>query len=643
MSHEPHTHTPKELSPLPPSPLPLPSLSPSCSHPASDDDGVNSSAFVTPSSTRPHSPTTAGACLLSEHLVQKQSSVLSNESTIDELCSSLKQLGSDRQQYGALWESHDSHVVQSVDCHMTSSESHTTSSESHMTSADGCTTAPHDSHVIESANGHMTSTEGHVTCAESHMTPPEILLQQVVATTSHKVPPMTEGTEDLTIHHQHDSRVPPICECEPTLHSEVSTTAGVNTGDCKGETEVVDVCGSGTDSAPASPTKPSLQPHNVSTPQSSLTASVGHESTQPSSCSVSNASPQSSSDPTCTPLTSSATSQSPAPSSPPSQLSPSPSPKHIVGDRVAMDTVARLPMTAREPYETDQAISNHTDDDQTVPQEEEDEWPDLHSPVTTEVKVHPQEAHPPHHDIIETDSAPSVIKSPYSLYTNEGGREDVPPLYTSSDTNAEVRVHPFEPHLLNAAAAYPHHTHILPPYPMPWQWMTGPLPTTTLGYNYYGVPYLPPGSFYAGGPQVVWSRFHGGPHVDLPPPPPPFSGPQYGVVYNNINEDSSVKSDKTPPTSVVEMDARSSEDEVESSVGQEEGEEREGKDGEVEEREGEEREKEEGEEEEKEDERWVGECASGDGGEVSDVVLEVGGDCCEDVIIPAHHPLESTW
>jgi hypothetical protein len=82
---------------------------------------MNSSAFVTPFSTRSHSPT---YILEEQHLVQRQNSVLSNESSIDELRLSLKRLSQDRQD--GIQASHDSIVIQCTEDHMTLDGGHMT-------------------------------------------------------------------------------------------------------------------------------------------------------------------------------------------------------------------------------------------------------------------------------------------------------------------------------------------------------------------------------------------------------------------------------------------------------------------------------------------------------------------------------------
>ena len=298
------------------------------SHPASDDDGVNSSAFVTPFSTRSHSPTGG---LLEELSVQRKSSVLSNESSIDELQLSLKRLSEDRQ--SDLLESPDSRVIQ--------------------------------------PNDHMTSDRDDVTTAETQQTAKEI--PSAIATTDSQSSSIAQG------------RVPTgdaveQVENHGTNHlNDVCDTTGVQAHVCKGKQQhQVEESDAGNSGIPDSPVELSCHPLPVAPTlsPSRLSVSATAHPVPPCSSSGSGTSSPSPSTP----------SQSPALSTP--SPSPSPSPLTVTGN-----TVTRLQSDDRMQvrYETDQSrIADVTNNDATAAQE--DEWPDLHDLSTNEVRVQP---HPP--------------------------------------------------------------------------------------------------------------------------------------------------------------------------------------------------------------------------------------------------------
>lgn len=444
------------------------------SHPASDDDGVNSSAFVTPFSTRSHSPT----CLLEDNSTQRQDSVLSSESSIDKFHLSLKRL-SDDQQVG-LQESPDSHM---------------TGADNHMT--------PENTQTNTETPRH-TGMESHVTTATTETS--------------------TSNVEEI----KHSDSM------------EEAVAADVSTGE--GRLQVSD---SGNSSAPASPAKSSHHP----LPMTVLSLSVPARVVAPSSSSGSEPSPHSS---VCSqstrPHSPSTPSQSPEPSTP-SRVSPSPSPTSLT---VAGDTVHNK--------ETDQSgVSTDT----LAPQE--DEWPDLHVTPTSDVRVQPEEPHPPQDNVNEPDRN-WPLDSQYVTPSDEGGRCEG----SDSHPSVEFGGHPLEPHPQNAAAAYPHM--IPPPHQYGLRWFGHPLPPTAGPYGYYHAPFIPQGYY----PPT---------HHMWPPPPHmlphipyyhsiPNSAHHYVVPTEAAQNDTSEECTpidtegapptQAPPTQASETEAQSNEPEVDS-------------------------------------------------------------------------------
>ena len=495
----------------------------------------------------------------------KQNSVLSSESSIDRLCLSLNQLSNDRQEDAGLGESHDCHVTQPTTDRVAQETARTIESE------------------IDSISP----------CSES------------------RVPPMNDIIVGGAVLPMNDVIVG---GAEMTLPLE-----GAN-GVCEkeGESSDDDACVTHSDTAQNSHALLSssrVEPH--STHSSPLTVMATPTVRLPGSSSTSDASPQSSECSHSTrPLTppSSTPSQSPAPSTP-SQLSPSPSSAPlrpaVAKDTVATDMVAQLRVDNRLPYKTDQSRSSRAGGNETTPQK--DEWPDLHSFSTDEVKVQIAGTRPPD-DITQ-----------YPLTINERGRGEMSPLYTSSTTsNGEVRVHPMEPPPQNGAAAYPHMGHPTP-YHMPYPWMGPQGPYFYCNYNY------PSGGYYpAPGPHVMWQPAHPPPMMNAPPSHTPPMCTQGGY-----HENGHTPLDETPPTAVGagssdgELD-RPSSSEREEEMGGEGEKEIEG------EREGE-------GEREREDSDEGSERASGDEDaiETSEEIVEQGGE--SSAIVPTHHPLETTW
>ena len=520
-------------------------------------------------------------------MVQRQNSVLSNESSIDELRLSLKRLSQDRQ--------------------------------------DGIQ-ASHDSIVIQCTEDHMTLDGGHMTAG----LPPQATTSQ--ATSMRTEPKVNSTSQQSTFTLTHTT-------------VELSTSEGLMTlhDHNRKERRVINVTDSGNSSAPPSPAKKSRRslPTVVAPAISSLSSPfslplplsappVGHPPMLPSSSPGSGTSPQSS---VCShstrPHSPSTPSQSPAPSTP-SQLSPSPSPAPapvplVAGDTVARDMVDEVALAA---YENDQSCRVCTNDDQTATQE--DEWPDLHSPLMTEVGVQPVEPHPTQEFSNESEGCQSVLDAQYSNPSTVNDRitgEISGPYPSPNSTNKEVRGHPFEPHPQNAAAAYPHMIHHAP-YTMRWQYF-GPIPTTG-SYGYYNVPFGPQTSYYPTSPHMMWPPVTS-PPVHQPPQyyhtsPPNSAHPDFSTSTDaqdslqEINEAPPTSLNEDQPTSVTETEAQSSEEEQEPHEPEQlEGDEGEGEgEGEAE-----------------------AEAEAGDGAVESDSISDV----CEvtPVSSPTCHPLEATW
>ena len=245
------------------------------------------------------------------------------------------------------------------------------------------------------------------------------------------------------------------------------------------------------------------------------------------SCSGSDASPQSSvcsnSHPHTPPLLSSP-SHSPSPSTS-SRRSPSPaSHRHIVMETIGTDTVAETTDEGTQEWPIlDPIATDPIATDPVKTEQQEDEWPDLHSPLE-EVKVQPTES---------------------SVFSH---------------------TQPLD----NAAAAYPHvvphHPHS---YPIPWP-PYYPIPSTTGPYGYYHcAPHPHPGYYPAPPPGTgfMWPD----PHVPIPPHSVPVP---YG--YSNSRDDNDVTrvdTSETPPTSPGERENQSNRAEENESHNQHTGEE----------------------------------------------------------------------
>ena len=401
--------------------------------------------------------------------------------------------------------------------------------------------------------------------------------------------------------------------------------------------EVVEGCG-----LPVQPSScSSLTPLEVVTSSDSVMMS----SVDGGLCSGSDASPQSSvcsnsSHPQTPPILSSP-SHSPSPSTPSQHHSPSPDPC-ITTETNATDTVTMETNEGTQEWPILEPITVSDNDDREAAGHE-DEWPDLHSP---EVKLQQSE------------------------------------FFTNSRSNGEVRVQDLEPHPQNAAAAYPHRVHPLPPYSVAG-WVPHFLPhmqhiptTTTGSFNYYSFhPHTHQQAGFTGyyplpGPeQFAWQ----GSPVSLTHHP--VSVPYGYSGSKNNNSSGCVDSNKTPPTIPGDVEGELEEENVEEQreqeleeddrlrEGDEEGEER----GEPEERGevimeegegegGEEREVEKEEEEEEEEVDCVGEGVTGKGGEVcggekrDSAEEEAVGLVSDEELspsdiapVPPHYPLEFTW
>ena len=339
-------------------------------------------------------------------------------------------------------------------------------------------------------------------------------------------------------------------EIEDTDSTEAAIDADVSTGE--GRLQVSD---SGNSSSPASPAKSSHHPIPVTPALSPTLLSLSVPArVPPSSSSGSEASPRSSMCSHSTrPHSPSTPSQSPEPSTP-SQVSPSPSPTSL--------TAATDIVPGSHNKETDQSGVSI---DELVPQE--DEWPDLHVTPTSEVRVQPEEPHPPQDDVNEADNWPLDSQCP--IPGNEGGRSDSYPVNTSGEFGG----HLLEPHPQNAAAAYPH---MVPPPQYGLRWFGHPLPPAAGPYGYYSAPFIPHG-YYPPGPHM-WPRMPPPPHM-LPHVPYYHSVPNSAQHYiipteaaqNDANEECThVDTGETPPTHVSETEAQSSEQEVESEEKREE-------------------------------------------------------------------------
>lgn len=601
--------------------MPPPPLSLSRSRPASEDDGVNSSAFVTPSTTRPHSPTLLSLNNDDRSLQSQQSSVLAEQSSIDKLCSSLSCLSNDQQE--DTQESHDNHVTQST----VTNGDHMTDDTSHMTSS----------------QDERLSREELSTTTESEMDP----------SPQSCVPPLcTEQVELLpnSSHLSSSSHTNAISSVRTPKSTDVEVRRQQETEDGLMVTEVSD---SGNSSAPTSPAKPNLQhnclpdtaPHlDKHLPSSSLVPLIiPSVSRNGGFCSGSDASPQSS---VCSLSThphtppSSTPSQSPPPSTP-SQISPSPSPTPLLNPTVVVDTVTEATV------ENDQlCLAAHTNDEHPTTRGEE--WPNLDNFVTTtEVKVQTTEPHPPQDNSI---NPPSVNSTQCSLNTDERGRDNNSPPCTPSPSSTvttttnftEVEGHQLEPHPHNGAAAYPgpHVVHP-PPYMMGWphQWGTHVHMSTAGLYNQY-INYRPqfyhPNTTYYS-PMMMWPGIvHPNMEAQTPPSHPGPTSYMYDEIDGDVVANSVGSEDETPPTSgglvQIETETESTKEDEFETVRHEEEREK------IEEMVSVEEKRIENDEEEEEEISL----------EVEGIVekglnLSEDGNDCGDRGIPTFHPLEFTW
>ena len=391
---------------------------------------------MTPYTTRSHSPTAALEGDSSS--IERQASVLSNESSIDELHLCLKRLSEDQQQQICLQESPDGHVTTSTEPVSADSRDHVIPQESHVTAQETVRRASQAS----SSSNRKSSVSG------------EAETQQQDSSGLAEVPR-------------------PVGEC--------------------GREEKGQMSDSGESSAPTSPARPSH--HSLCTaagptlplptppaPLLSLSVPASHaqQLLQPGvggSSSGSGASPQSS---LCShsPSSPSTPSHSPAPSTP-SQLSPSPSPAPpllVASSNIAtVDTVAGIHGEGgmRGVYETDQSHVRGTRDCETANTEtQEDEWPDLH--VQPEREVRGQLAEPPLDSVLE--SRPNLGGSTSDDNEVSGKVVEARPAF---DTTSEVRGRVAEPHPQNAAAAYPH---MLLAHPPLLQWYDPRHSAASYGY-----------------------------------------------------------------------------------------------------------------------------------------------------------------